>query len=49
MEHALDPTYAARCGVNVDDLGGYPNEAALREAFTALNFAAVDEGEHRND
>ncbi|MCA9866884.1 MAG: DNA recombination/repair protein RecA, partial [Anaerolineales bacterium] len=20
MEHALDPTYAARCGVNIDDL-----------------------------
>jgi hypothetical protein len=26
---------------NRDDQGGYPSEAALREAFTALNFAAV--------
>lgn len=27
---------------NVDDQGGYPSEAALREAFAALNFAAVE-------
>ncbi len=27
---------------NRDDQGGYPSEDALREAFTALNFAAVE-------
>lgn len=27
---------------NVSDQGGYPSEAALREAFAALNFAAAE-------
>jgi hypothetical protein len=27
---------------NVDDQGGYPSESALREAFAALNYAAVE-------
>ena len=27
---------------NVDDQGGYPSEAALREAFAALNYAAAE-------
>ncbi len=45
MEHALDPTYAARCGVNVDDLYiSQPDtgEQALEIAETLVRSGAVD-------
>jgi recombination protein RecA len=45
MEHALDPTYAARCGVNVDDLLiSQPDtgEQALEITETLVRSGAVD-------
>jgi recombination protein RecA len=45
MEHALDPTYAAACGVNVDDLYiAQPDtgEQALEIAETLVRSGAVD-------
>ncbi len=45
MEHALDPAYAARCGVNVDDLYiSQPDtgEQALEIAETLVRSGAVD-------
>jgi recombination protein RecA len=45
MEHALDPTYAARCGVNVEDLYiSQPDtgEQALEIAETLVRSGAVD-------
>jgi len=45
MEHALDPTYAARCGVDVDDLLiSQPDtgEQALEIAETLIRSGAVD-------
>ncbi len=45
MEHALDPVYAARCGVNVDDLLiSQPDtgEQALEIAETLVRSGAVD-------
>ena len=45
MEHALDPTYAARCGVNVEDLLiSQPDtgEQALEIAETLVRSGAVD-------
>jgi recombination protein RecA len=45
MEHALDPPYAARCGVNVDDLYiSQPDtgEQALEIAETLVRSGAVD-------
>ncbi len=45
MEHALDPSYAARCGVNVDDLYiSQPDtgEQALEIAETLVRSGAVD-------
>jgi len=45
MEHALDPAYAARCGVNVDDLLiSQPDtgEQALEIAETLVRSGAID-------
>lgn len=45
MEHALDPTYAARCGVNVEDLLiSQPDtgEQALEIAETLVRSGAID-------
>ena len=45
MEHALDPTYAAKCGVDVDDLLiSQPDtgEQALEIAETLIRSGAVD-------
>ena len=45
MEHALDPAYAARCGVNVEDLYiSQPDtgEQALEIAETLVRSGAVD-------
>ena len=45
MEHALDPVYAARCGVNIDDLLiSQPDtgEQALEIAETLVRSGAVD-------
>jgi len=45
MEHALDPSYAARCGVNVDELYiSQPDtgEQALEIAETLVRSGAVD-------
>jgi recombination protein RecA len=45
MEHALDPAYASRCGVNVDDLYiSQPDtgEQALEIAETLVRSGAVD-------
>lgn len=45
MEHALDPTYAARCGVNVDELLiSQPDtgEQALEIAETLVRSGAID-------
>jgi recombination protein RecA len=45
MEHALDPTYAARCGVNIDDLLiAQPDtgEQALEITETLVRSGAVD-------
>ena len=45
MEHALDPTYAARCGVNVDSLLiSQPDtgEQALEIAETLVRSGAID-------
>ena len=45
MEHALDPTYAARCGVNIDDLYiSQPDtgEQALEIAEALIRSGAMD-------
>src|SRR5512143_370976 len=45
MEHALDPTYAARCGVNIDDLYiAQPDtgEQALEIAEALIRSGAMD-------
>jgi recombination protein RecA len=45
MEHALDPTYAARCGVNIDDLYiAQPDtgEQALEIAEALIRSGALD-------
>lgn len=45
MEHALDPVYAARCGVNIDDLLiSQPDtgEQALEIAETLVRSGAID-------
>ena len=50
MEHALDPVYAARCGVNIDDLLiSQPDtgEQALEILETLVRSGAVGGGPRR--